>query len=127
VSLTSGLATKTEIGRLLDVLSRSLEQIRDARIAKGQPAENLRDELLADQRVPQLAEEMKNTRERVLYVDFDESNSGWVVPQSAFGSEVKELAWLLIAQVSNSYSLLRKNLLTGTHAGATCGGVELVA
>jgi hypothetical protein len=105
----------TEIGRLLNDLGRRLNEIREARIAKGEQAENLRDELLADPRVKQLAEAMKNARERSLYVDFDPSHSAWLCPRDAFGTEVKELAWLVITQVGNIYANLPGNLLRGTH------------
>jgi len=115
VGLSAGVAMGTEIGSLLHQLARSLKEIRDARIAKGEQAENLRDELLADPRVQQLAEALKNARERVLYVDFDSSNRAWLRPRDAFGTEVKELAWLVIVQVRNIYANVPGNLLQGTH------------
>jgi hypothetical protein len=115
VSITAGIAMGTEIGRLLYALGQKLRQIRSDGIAKGEQAENLRDKLLADPRVSQLAEKMKDAREDVLYVDFDESCNSWLRPRTAFGIEVKELAWLLIIGVKNSSSELPEKILNGTY------------
>jgi AbiV family abortive infection protein len=112
-SMTAG-AGGTEIGRLLAELIRSSTQMRDARFANGEPAENLRAELLADPRMEKLARNLNDARKRVLYVNFDSSSGAWSRPRDEFGTEVKALASWMIFQVSNSYANYPSNLLQGT-------------
>jgi AbiV family abortive infection protein len=116
VGISAGVARNTEIGSLLYDLAQKLIAIRKTLIANNQPAEDLRPQLLADPDAKKLARAMKKAREQVLYVDFDPVRGTWLRPRDAFGTEVKELAWLVITQVRNIYVNFPENLLRGKHS-----------